>query len=86
MAVYKKSGTNTWRVIYLSIRGQLICGRYTGRKADMEMPFDSFVALYTKDTDGCMKKRNRYMVDQSAYCICTHLYSSVPYERNGADG
>jgi len=40
----------------------------------MEMPFDSFVALYTKDTDGCMKKRNRYMVDQSAYCICTHLY------------
>lgn len=24
---------------------------------------------------GCMKKRNRYMVDQSAYCICAHLYT-----------
>lgn len=23
---------------------------------------------------GCMEKRNHYMVDQSAYCICAHLY------------
>ncbi|WP_084082332.1 hypothetical protein [Desulforamulus aeronauticus] len=25
-------------------------------------------------TDGCMKKRNQYMVDRSAYCICAQVY------------
>lgn len=24
--------------------------------------------------EGCMKKRNRYMVDRSAYCICARLH------------
>ncbi len=24
--------------------------------------------------DGCMKKRNKYMVDRSAYCICALIY------------
>ena len=35
---------------------------------------DEIIYVSGEYTDGCMKKRNRYMVDQSAYCICAHLY------------
>lgn len=32
--------------------------------------------IYVSDNyyDGCMKKRNRFMVDASAYCVCAYLY------------
>ena len=34
--------------------------------------------IYTSEEyfDGCMKKRNQYMVDQSLFCICVLLHSS----------
>ena len=34
--------------------------------------FDHIAAIYvsTEYHNSCMKKRNRYMVDRSAYCIC----------------
>ena len=35
---------------------------------------DEVIYVSEKYTDGCMKKRNRYMVDNSAYCICARLY------------
>ena len=35
---------------------------------------DEIIYLSEKYEDGCMEKRNRYMVDQSAYCICALLY------------
>lgn len=31
---------------------------------------DEIVYVSEKYSDGCMKKRNRYMVEHSAYCIC----------------
>jgi uncharacterized phage-like protein YoqJ len=31
---------------------------------------DEIVHISEEYTDGCMKKRNNYMVEQSAYCIC----------------
>lgn len=37
--------------------------------------------VYVSDapySDGCMKKRNQYMVDRSGFCICAFLY-----ERSG---
>lgn len=35
---------------------------------------DEIVYVSDEYFDGCMKKRNRYMVDQSAYCISAHLH------------
>lgn len=35
---------------------------------------DEVIYVSEKYSDGCMKKRNRYMVDNSAYCICAHLH------------
>ncbi|NLO84903.1 MAG: DUF1273 domain-containing protein [Clostridiales bacterium] len=34
------------------------------------------VIIYVSEdyTDGCMKKRNHYMVNRSGYCICAQLY------------
>ena len=34
---------------------------------------DKIIYVSEDFTDSCMKKRNRYMVDNSAYCICAHL-------------
>ncbi len=36
---------------------------------------DEIIYVSEEYTDGCMKKRNRYMVHKSAYCICVLLYS-----------
>jgi uncharacterized phage-like protein YoqJ len=36
---------------------------------------DEIIYVSEEYTDGCIKKRNRYMVDQSAYCICALLHS-----------
>ena len=36
---------------------------------------DDICYISEQYSDNCMKKRNRYMVDQSAYCICA---SSTP--------
>lgn len=44
------------------------------------MAADEVIYVSEKYTDGCMKKRNRYMVDHSAHCICALLYS-----RSGTD-
>ena len=35
---------------------------------------DEIIYVSEKYNDGCMKKRNQYMVDRSAYCICAQLY------------
>jgi len=34
---------------------------------------DVIIYVSKEYTDDCMKKRNRYMVDQSSYCICASL-------------
>lgn len=34
---------------------------------------DEIVYVSEKYADGCMKRRNKYMVDHSAYCICALL-------------
>lgn len=36
---------------------------------------DEIIYVSEEYTDGCMKKRNRYIVDHSAYCVCARLYS-----------
>jgi len=41
---------------------------------DLLTEADEVIYVSEEYTDGCMKKRNRYMVDQSAHCICAHLY------------
>ena len=40
---------------------------------------DEIIYISEKYTDGCMKKRNRYMIDHSAYCISAllHPFSST---------
>lgn len=35
---------------------------------------DEIIYISAEHTDGCMKKRNRYMVDRSTYYICTQIY------------
>lgn len=35
---------------------------------------DEIIYVSEKYADGCMKKRNRFMVDNSTYCICAHLH------------
>lgn len=35
---------------------------------------DEIIYLSEEYYDGCMKKRNQYMVDRSAYCICALIY------------
>ena len=35
---------------------------------------DEILYVAQEYADGCMKKRNRYMVDASAYCICALLH------------
>ena len=35
---------------------------------------DEVIYVSEEYTDGCMKKRNQYMVDRSAYCICAQIY------------
>jgi len=35
---------------------------------------DEVIYVSEEYTNSCMKKRNRYMVDHSAYCICARLY------------
>jgi uncharacterized phage-like protein YoqJ len=35
---------------------------------------DEVIYVSEEYSDGCMKKRNRYMVEQSAYCIYARLY------------
>ncbi len=36
---------------------------------------DEIIYASEKYTDDCMKKRNRLMINKSAYCICAMLYS-----------
>lgn len=36
---------------------------------------DEIIYVSEDYTDGCMKKRNQYMVDSSAHCICAQIYS-----------
>lgn len=35
---------------------------------------DEIIYVSEEYTNGCMKKRNRYMVENSVYCICARLY------------
>lgn len=35
---------------------------------------DEIIYVSEEYSAGCMKKRNRYMVDRSAYCICARLH------------
>ncbi|WP_250227778.1 SLOG family protein [Anaeropeptidivorans aminofermentans] len=35
---------------------------------------DEVIYVSEEYSNGCMKKRNRYMVERSAYCICAHLH------------
>lgn len=35
---------------------------------------DEIVYVLEDYSDGCMKKRNRYMIDRSAYCICAMIH------------
>lgn len=35
---------------------------------------DEIIYISERCTDECIKKRNRYIVDRSAYCICTQMY------------
>ena len=35
---------------------------------------DEVIYVSEEYTDGCMKKRNRYMVERSDYCICVQIY------------
>lgn len=35
---------------------------------------DDVIYVSKEYQDGCMEKRNRYMVDHSAYCICARLH------------
>lgn len=37
---------------------------------------DEIVYVSEEYKDGCMKKRNQYMVDRSAYCVCAQTYPS----------
>ncbi|MEA4852857.1 MAG: hypothetical protein VB082_01125 [Christensenella sp.] len=37
---------------------------------------DEIIYVSEEYTDGCMKKRNHYMVDRSAYCICAQIYET----------
>lgn len=37
---------------------------------------DEVVYVSEEYSDGCMKKRNRFMVDCSDYCVCALLYTS----------
>ena len=34
---------------------------------------DEIIYVSEEYTDGCMKKRNRYMVDRAGYCICAQI-------------
>lgn len=49
---------------------------------------DEIIYVSEEYFEGCMKKRNYYMLDRSAYCICAHLYNTggtfqtVKYARN----
>lgn len=36
---------------------------------------DEIIYVSAEYSDGCMKRRNRYMVDNSSYCICARLHS-----------
>jgi uncharacterized phage-like protein YoqJ len=36
---------------------------------------DEVIYVSEEYTNGCMKKRNHYMVDHSAYCVCALLYA-----------
>ena len=35
---------------------------------------DEVIYVSEEYSAGCMKKRNRYMVDRSVYCVCALLY------------
>ncbi|WMI82235.1 SLOG family protein [Anaerotignum sp. MB30-C6] len=35
---------------------------------------DEIIYVSKEYYDGCMRKRNQYMVDRSAYCICASIY------------
>lgn len=35
---------------------------------------DEIIYVSEEYADGCMKMRNRYMVDRAAYCICAQIY------------
>ncbi|KKI51368.1 hypothetical protein CHK_1156 [Christensenella hongkongensis] len=37
---------------------------------------DEIIYVSEEYTDGCMKKRNCYMVDRSAHCICAQIYET----------
>lgn len=41
---------------------------------DLMAEADEIIYVSEVYSDGCMKKRNRYMVDRSAYCICAQLH------------
>lgn len=37
---------------------------------------DEIIYISEEYFDGCMKKRNQYMVDRSAYCICALIHNT----------
>jgi uncharacterized phage-like protein YoqJ len=45
---------------------------------------DEIVYLSEKYPDGCMKERNRYMIDQALYCVCALMHSCSGTEQTVA--
>lgn len=72
----KEMGRNIRLLFALPCRNQDERWRAEQRLLYQNLLSEADEIFYVTDeyTDGCMKKRNRYMVDQSAYCICAHLY------------
>ncbi|MEA4925041.1 MAG: SLOG family protein [Syntrophomonadaceae bacterium] len=47
---------------------------------DLLAEADEIIYVSEEYHNGCMKKRNRYMVDHSDYCVCAWL---APFQRDG---
>ena len=74
--VKKEMGQDIRLIFALSCKNQdeLWNAEQKGLHRNLIAEADQIIYVAEEYSDGCVKKRNRYMVDQSLYCICAQLH------------
>lgn len=73
----RQMGSNIRLIFALPYRNQDECWNIEQKKLYYSLISKADEVIYVSEEyiDGCMKKRNQFMVDRSAYCICA-LFNS----------
>lgn len=79
----KEMGKNIKLIFALPCKNQTNCWNSKQKRLYNSLLLQADEVIYTSEhySDDCMKKRNHFMVDSSAYCICAKLYPNSGTEQ-----